>query len=299
MYAGVELGHPGYDKKPLKVEITASSASEGGVAEIWMDSIGTGTKIGECRIDNTGGWETFRTFSSPVEHVTGRHDLYLLFTGASGEDLFHLKKLMFVPGSPSEYRYAKTEDQKTILLQLSRPVILAPSVEGLEVFINDTLVRDTLVYGIAETDSAMVRITLATEITKTDNVTISYSGGNILTSDSMALLPFHDESVNNLLPGAPPRLESAGTSTDGTYIELKFTKKMRWTGSPAGDFHDLYSINCKSRNAMPLPYHFHWLQAIPPPSSSFPVRTCSPIIQSKLVIWESSWNQPMGERRVR
>jgi hypothetical protein len=94
LYAGVEFGGNGYYKKPVSLEISASSASSGGIAEVWLDSIGTGTKIAECTIENTGGWNTFETFTANVDSVSGMHDVYLRFLGEG--NLFRIDRFKFI-----------------------------------------------------------------------------------------------------------------------------------------------------------------------------------------------------------
>lgn len=95
LYAGVEFGNSEYTKVSKAIEIIASSAGNGGIVEVWLDSIGTGTKIAECEISNTGNWDRFKTFTAPVPSVRGRHDIYLRFKGAGVGRLFKLKWVYF------------------------------------------------------------------------------------------------------------------------------------------------------------------------------------------------------------
>jgi hypothetical protein len=97
MYAGVEFGSPNsdYDKTPDSIKVIASSNTSGGSIEVWLDSLETGEKIAECPINNTGSWRTFQTFTSPVKPISGRHDVYLKFTGTETGKLFQLLWLYF------------------------------------------------------------------------------------------------------------------------------------------------------------------------------------------------------------
>ncbi|MEJ2628044.1 MAG: carbohydrate-binding protein, partial [bacterium] len=81
LYAGVEFGGKDYYKKPDSVEISAASATSGGVVEVWLDSLDTGQKVAECTIENTGGWNNFQSFTASVDSVSGMHDVYLRFLG--------------------------------------------------------------------------------------------------------------------------------------------------------------------------------------------------------------------------
>ncbi len=91
MYAGVEFGNnPEYNRMPDSFKVIAACGSNGGSIEVWLDSLDSGEKIAECPIFNTGSWRTFQSFSSPVKPVSGRHDVYLKFTGPASTKLFQL-----------------------------------------------------------------------------------------------------------------------------------------------------------------------------------------------------------------
>lgn len=95
MYAGIEFGgHPNYQQKANTIQLSASSASKGGIVEVWLDAIETGKKIAECKITHTGDWNNYRTFNCPIKKVIGRHDVYLRFKGGS-DRLFNLKSIVF------------------------------------------------------------------------------------------------------------------------------------------------------------------------------------------------------------
>ena len=97
LYAGVEFGSTDYPREPSSVAISASSATAGGVVEVWLDSVDTGTKIAECPMGNTGSWSTFATFTADLlAPVSGNHDVYLKFKGAASERLFSLQWLTFM-----------------------------------------------------------------------------------------------------------------------------------------------------------------------------------------------------------
>jgi len=103
LYAGVEFGNTEYVKKPDSLTITASCASEGGVVEVWLDSLDSGTKIAECNISSTGSWTTYNTFTTNVlVPVSGRHDVYLKFGGIGTTKLFMIQWLIFKDNSHPE-----------------------------------------------------------------------------------------------------------------------------------------------------------------------------------------------------
>jgi beta-xylosidase len=96
LYAGVEFGNNDYQKTPVSIEISASSAEADGIVEIWLDSVDTGNKIGECQIGSTGSWTNYQIFSADVDSVSGRHDVYLKFTGTGTSELFRIDWFRFI-----------------------------------------------------------------------------------------------------------------------------------------------------------------------------------------------------------
>ncbi|MEK3760191.1 glycoside hydrolase family 43 protein [Paenibacillus sp. FSL P4-0338] len=64
-------------------EARVASAGSGGNIELRLDSP-TGTLIGTCAVQNTGGWQSWVTKTCMVSGASGTHDLYLKFTGGSG-----------------------------------------------------------------------------------------------------------------------------------------------------------------------------------------------------------------------
>ncbi len=60
-----------------------ASSTSGGNIEIRLDSL-TGTLIGTCPVTATGDWQTWADAKCSISGVTGKHNLYLKFTGGSG-----------------------------------------------------------------------------------------------------------------------------------------------------------------------------------------------------------------------
>ncbi len=63
-------------------QASAGSNSDGGNIEIRLDSL-TGTLVGTCTVSNTAGWKTWADVSCDISKVSGKHDVYLKFTGGS------------------------------------------------------------------------------------------------------------------------------------------------------------------------------------------------------------------------
>lgn len=74
----------GYDDVYNAIEILASSATSGSSVEIRSGSV-DGTLLASVEIENTGDWDTYDIHKSYTNtNITGIHDLYLVFKGASG-----------------------------------------------------------------------------------------------------------------------------------------------------------------------------------------------------------------------
>jgi arabinoxylan arabinofuranohydrolase len=77
-----------FDAGAASFEARVAADSSGGNIELRLDGA-TGALLGTCIVPRTGGWQTWATVSCKVTGATGIHDLYLVFTGGSG-DLFNL-----------------------------------------------------------------------------------------------------------------------------------------------------------------------------------------------------------------
>ncbi len=71
----------------------ASNNANGGKIEIRLDSA-TGTLAGTCPVASTGGWQTWADVNCKIDKVSGKHDLYLKFTGGSSY-LFNVNWFVF------------------------------------------------------------------------------------------------------------------------------------------------------------------------------------------------------------
>jgi arabinoxylan arabinofuranohydrolase len=89
---GVDFGTSGAQTFDARV----ASNTSGGNIELRLDST-SGTLMGTCAVSGTGGWQTWTTKSCTVTGATGKHDLYLRFTGGSGS-LFNFNWWKFAEG---------------------------------------------------------------------------------------------------------------------------------------------------------------------------------------------------------
>lgn len=95
-FSSVDFGDAGASKFEARV----ASAADGGNIELHLDSL-DGTLIGTLNVDGTGDWQKWVTKSCDVDDAEGVHDLYLKFTGGSG-NLFNVNWWMFTKKEPTE-----------------------------------------------------------------------------------------------------------------------------------------------------------------------------------------------------
>ncbi len=88
-----------------------SSATTGGTIEIRLDSE-TGTLIGTCAVNPTGGWDNFEDKTCSITEVTAKHDVYFKFTGGNGL-LFNFNWWQFSPTIPLEVNNFTSNEIKT------------------------------------------------------------------------------------------------------------------------------------------------------------------------------------------
>lgn len=70
-----------------------AGGQEGCAIEVYADSL-DGTPIAKCSIPSTGGWQNWTDVSCNTAMITGKHKLYLKFTGGEGY-LFNINNFVF------------------------------------------------------------------------------------------------------------------------------------------------------------------------------------------------------------
>jgi len=88
-----------------------ASGGSGGKIELRLGSQ-TGTLVGTCEIQGTGGWDKWSTITCNITGATGKKDLFLKFTGGTGF-LFNFNWWSFTPiNTDVEYGFKKPAEQK-------------------------------------------------------------------------------------------------------------------------------------------------------------------------------------------
>ena len=80
------------------IDFRVASNGSDGTIEVRLDST-DGKLIGKADISNTGGWQDWTTKTCTIEPASGRHDVYLVFTGGESY-LFNLN--WWRPNKPAE-----------------------------------------------------------------------------------------------------------------------------------------------------------------------------------------------------
>ncbi|MDR9852356.1 carbohydrate-binding protein [Paenibacillus sp. VCA1] len=92
----------------------AASATGGGNIEIRLDAL-DGPKVGTLNVEGTGGWNNYidavtllKDDQGNPSTITGKHDVYLVFTKKNDQYLFNLNWFKFTAGDPTKTdAYAK------------------------------------------------------------------------------------------------------------------------------------------------------------------------------------------------
>jgi hypothetical protein len=118
------------------------------------------------------------------------------------------------------------ESSQIIRFHFSEAMVVPDTISGFSIIRNDT---DTM--AIEQTTylpaDSMITVQMTENIINTDELSFSYSGGGLMSSDSILLKDISMRVIDNFLPGSAPRLLSACTDSEGNYIELTFNKKMK------------------------------------------------------------------------
>ncbi|MBV5283664.1 MAG: family 43 glycosylhydrolase [Paludibacter sp.] len=77
-----------FGKGAKKFSASVASASQGGKIEIYIDAK-NGILLGTLDVKNTGDIQTWKTLLCKVNKVKGVHDLYFVFKGGAGDNLFN------------------------------------------------------------------------------------------------------------------------------------------------------------------------------------------------------------------
>lgn len=134
------------------------------------------------------------------------------------------KKYTLAFGVPElEKAYVKENNPKELALNFSLPIQAAESYDGFSVNIDQQAAN---IESVTLLPPAQLAIQLSDSISINSEIVLSYNKGNILSSYGKALANFENAFVENLLPGAPPRIVNIFLTTYGDTLVIQFNKKM-------------------------------------------------------------------------
>ncbi|MDF7809290.1 carbohydrate-binding protein [Pontiellaceae bacterium B12219] len=152
-----------------------ASANTGGNIEVRLDGP-TGTLLGTCPVSNTGSANSWITETVAMENISGLHDVYLKFTGGSG-DLLSLNWFRAVKSTPDLYFSNVLIDETVVARDFHEN--LPTSGNGVWSYTNDyalaqdgttnTVLQGGAVVSYAATDDNTARSYLATDFSQYAN----------------------------------------------------------------------------------------------------------------------------------
>ncbi|MDP4270543.1 MAG: carbohydrate-binding protein [Bacteroidota bacterium] len=111
-----------------------------------------------------------------------------------------------------------------INVRLSKSLINSQPFTGFSVMVDN---QSAQISSIALEDTSKLVINLANSIQKTNEIKLSYSGGNVKSIYQKALAAFSNVSVDNNLIGAAPKLVEVKTNVGGDSLFAKFNMAMK------------------------------------------------------------------------
>ncbi|MFZ4454599.1 MAG: carbohydrate-binding protein [Bacteroidales bacterium] len=175
-----------------------------------------------CRILNPwkGKGLIVKDETGAMQAVTSIDDKFTFATQAG--KIYYIKA-----GNPIAIKSGQiTTNPASIKIKLTTPIIAQTNYSGITLKKNGTTALTIQQILYTPIDSTL-ELKLTSNIIATDVVKLFYSNGNIMSKDSVMLQNITDRLIDNLLPGAAPRLLSAITNLEGTEIALSFNKKMQ------------------------------------------------------------------------
>jgi len=109
------------------------------------------------------------------------------------------------------------------MVTFTKPIKALPSFEGFSVKVDG---MDAVIDTIVLADSVHLAINLINNVNKTNDITLSYSNGNVVSVYNKALVAFNDTAVDNQLYGSAPKLVELAVTENGDSLVTQFNKKM-------------------------------------------------------------------------
>jgi poly(3-hydroxybutyrate) depolymerase len=135
------------------------------------------------------------------------------------------KKFSLKMGYP-EFKYASVTESnpKQIQVNLSEEIVDSSYFHGFAVNVDNAPVT---IDSVVMLNTNQLLINLGDSLQKENEITLSYSNGNVFSTTGKQLVSFSDTIVNNLLKGASPRIIELTTNKNGDTLAVRFNMKMQ------------------------------------------------------------------------
>lgn len=144
--------------------------------------------------------------------------------------------------------YVQEENPKQLVLNFSLPIQTAESYDGFSVYINQQTVN---IESVTLLESAQLAINLSDSVSIYSEITLSYNKGNIISTYGKALANIDNAIVENLLPGAAPRIIDIFLTQNGDTLVVQFNKNMQLPDDISGltiqaEYNGSFQINTEN-----------------------------------------------------
>lgn len=199
------------DKCPKTAVVTkpypANKPNSSGTKYYW----GAGTDSVEIvllRIEGAGHWHS--------NDPNGIH---------TSQEIWNFCKKFKLGYGVSKFKSASVNNQnpKQIQVEFTLPVKKSDSYIGFSVKVDGQSIG---INSIVLADSVHLSVNLTNSILKSNEIHLSYTKGNVVSSYDKDLAGFNDKLVENLLLGAPPRIVKLTITGNGDVLVAKFNKNM-------------------------------------------------------------------------
>jgi poly(3-hydroxybutyrate) depolymerase len=135
------------------------------------------------------------------------------------------KKFSLKMGFP-EFKYASVTESnpKQIQVNLSEEIVDSSYFYGFAVKVDTASVT---IDSVVMLNTNQLIINLGDSLQKDNDITLSYSNGNVFSASGKQLVSFSDTLVDNLLKGASPRITELTTNKNGDTLAARFNMKMQ------------------------------------------------------------------------
>lgn len=131
------------------------------------------------------------------------------------------------PADQPDIKSARLINDSIVEVKLTSAVLIPDTAKGFSVFMENAINDSVKFIQRDVVDSTILFITIATPVSNTDSLYLSYIDGNFVSYAGKSLLNAERVNVQNLLTGSTPLLLDAYTDASGSKVYLKFNKKMQ------------------------------------------------------------------------